>query len=134
VGLRKTPQNTQILNLSIVLKDFAATHPGIYGMGDAAGTPAVETGQPIVQLEGLVMDKRFLENIREERNLLDVLRAYGVRYYVSTNAVPEANGCFELNEPKVAGPRSPHMRATLCRAPVKFFTSGEYGVWIFDMQ
>jgi hypothetical protein len=134
MGLRRTPQNGQILNLAIVLKDFAATHPGIYGMGDAAGTPAVEMGQPIVQLEGLVMDKKFLENIREERNLLDVLKAYGVRYYVSTNALAEANGCFELSEPKVAGPRSPRMRATLCRAPVKFFTSGEYGVWVFDMQ
>ena len=103
-------------------------------MGDSAGTPAVVMGQPIVQLEGLVMDKKFLENIREKRNLLDVLRAYGVRYYVSTNAVSEANGCFALSEPKVAGPRSPHMRATLCRAPVKSFTSGEFHVWVFDLQ
>jgi hypothetical protein len=134
VGLRKTPMNTQILNLAIELKGFAATHPGIYGMGDAAGTPAVVMGQPIVQLEGLVMDTRFLNNIREKRNLLDVLREYGVRYYVSTNAVSSANGCFDLSEPKVAGPRSPHMRATLCRAPVKFFSSGEYGVRVFDLR
>ena len=69
VGLRKTPQNAQVLNMAIELKDFAAGHPGIYGMGDSAGTPAVVMGQPVVQLEGLVMDKRFLENIREERNL-----------------------------------------------------------------
>ena len=134
VGLRKTPQNAQVLNMAIELKDFAAGHPGIYGMGDSAGTPAVMMGQPVVQLEGLVMDKRFLENIREERNLVDVLRAYGVRYYVSTNAVSSANGCFDLSEPKVAGPRSPHMRGTLCRAPMKSFTSGEFGVWIFDVQ
>ena len=120
--------------MAIELKDFAAGHPGIYGMGDSAGTPAVVMGQPVVQLEGLVMDKRFLENIREERNLVDVLRAYGVRYYVSTNAVSSANGCFDLSEPKVAGPRSPHMRGTLCRAPMKSFTSGEFGVWIFDVQ
>ena len=134
VGLRKTPQNAQVLNMAIELKDFAAGHPGIYGMGDSAGTPAVVMGQPVVQLEGLVMDKRFLENIRKERNLLNVLRAYGVRYYVSTNAVSSANGCFDLSEPKVAGPRSPHMRATLCRAPMKSFTSGEFGVWIFDVH
>jgi hypothetical protein len=81
-----------------------------------------------------VMDKKFLENIREERNLLDVLRAYRVRYYVSTNALSSANGCFDLSEPKVAGPRSPHMRATLCKAPVKYFASGEYEVWVFDLQ
>jgi hypothetical protein len=134
LGLRKTPQNTQILNLATELKNFAAGHPGIYGMGDAAGTPSVVMGQPIVQLEGLVMDKRFLENIREERNLLDVLRAYGVRYYVSTNAVSSANGCFDLSEPKVAGPRSPRMRATLCKAPVKSFADGEYEVWVFDLR
>jgi hypothetical protein len=134
LGLRKTPQNTQILNLAIELKGFAAGHPGIYGMGDAAGTPAAVMGKPVVQLEGLVMDKKFLENIREERNLLDVLRAYRVRYYVSTNALSSANGCFDLSEPKVAGPRSPHMRATLCKAPVKYFASGEYEVWVFDLQ
>jgi hypothetical protein len=134
VGLRKPPMNTQILNLAIELKDFAATHPGIYGMGDAAGTPAVVMGQPIVQLEGLVMDKKFLNNIREKRNLLDVLKEYGVRYYISTNAVPSGNGCFDLSEPKVAGSRSPHMRAVLCRAPAKYFESGEYAVWVFDLQ
>jgi hypothetical protein len=134
VGLRKPPMNTQILNLAMELKDFAATHPGIYGMGDAAGTPAVVMGQPIVQLEGLVMDKKFLNNIREKRNLLDVLKEYGVRYYISTNAVSSGNGCFDLSEPKVAGPRSPHMRAVLCRAPVKYFDSGEYAVWVFDLQ
>lgn len=134
VGLRKPPLNTQIVNLAFELKDFASTHPGLYGMGDAAGTPAVVMGQPIVQLEGLVMDKKFLENIREQRNLLDVLNAYGVQYYVSTNAEPAANGCFDLSEPKVAGPRSPHMRATLCRKPAKFFTSGEYAVWVFDLR
>ena len=133
-GLRKPPMNGQILNLAIELKDFAATHPGIYGMGDAAGTPAVVMGQPIVQLEGLVMDKKFLNNIRERRNLLDVLKEHGVRYYISTNAVASGDGCFDLSEQKVAGPRSPHMRATLCRAPVKFFESGEYSVWVFDLQ
>jgi hypothetical protein len=134
VGLRKPPQNTEILNLAIQLKEFASVHPGTYGMGDVAGTPAVVIGEPIVQLEGLVMDKKFLDNIREQRNLLDVLKEYGVRYYVSTNAEPTARGCFDLSEPKVAGPRSPHMRATYCQAPAKFFTSGEFAVWVFDLQ
>ena len=134
VGLRKPPLNTQVVNMALELKDFAAMHPGIYGMGDSAGTPAVVIGQPIVQLEGLVMDKKFLENIREQRNLLDVLKDYGVQYYVSTNAKPAENGCFDLSEPKVAGPRSPHMRARLCRAPAEFFTSGEFAVRVFDLR
>ncbi len=134
VGLRKTPENAQVVDLADQLKGFADGHPGIYGMGDSAGTPAIVIGQPIVQLEGLTMDKKFLDNIREQRNLLDVLKEYRVQYYVSTNAVPSGNGCFELSEPKVAGPRSPHMRATLCRPPSKFFRSGEFAVWVFDLQ
>jgi hypothetical protein len=133
-GLRKTPQNTQSLNLALQLKSFAFGHPGVYGMGDVAATPAVVIGQPVVQLEGLVMDQKFLNNIREERNLLEVLREYRVRYYISTNAVALANGCFDLSEPKKAGPHSPHMRATLCQAPATTFTSGEYGVWVFDLE
>jgi len=87
-----------------------------------------------VQLEGLVMDKKFLNNIREQRNLLEVLKGYGVRYYVSTNAVSSGNGCFALSEPGVAGLRSPHMRATLCRAPISAFQSGQYYVRVFDLQ
>ena len=134
VGLRKTPENTEVVDLALQLKNFAAGHPGIYGMGDSAGTPAVVIGQPIVQLEGLVMDKKFLNDIRQQRNLLAVLKEYRVRYYVSTNAALSGKGCFDLSEPKVAGLRSPHMRATLCRAPVDTFQAGEFRVWVFDLQ
>jgi hypothetical protein len=101
------------------LTAFAATHPGIYAMGDRAGSFAYLTPNPVVQTEGLVMDKAFLANLREQRPLRDVLAAYGVRYYVGTVFPSNASalmpdGCFHAVEPLQGGPDSPKMRSTFC--------------------
>jgi hypothetical protein len=79
------------------------------------------------------MDVTFLKNIRAERPLLDVLRTYGVRYYIATN--PEfRDGCWRAVEPLVAGPDAPHMRGILCMRPAaQFFHSG-YSSVIFDLD
>ncbi len=132
-GLRKTPQNTDIYHLALHLQQFARQHPGHYAMGDAAGTPAYLMDQPVTQLEGLVMDKRYLENIREQRPLLDVLKQYGVRYYISLDAVDQ-DGCSFAYEPLQAGPDSPHMTATICQKPVDDFSTGQYQLSIFDLD
>lgn len=58
---------------------FSQTHDGTYAMGDCAGTTGYLIRRPLVQLEGLVMDAPFLQKIREQSNLLDVLRSYRVR-------------------------------------------------------
>jgi hypothetical protein len=99
---------------------FSQAHPGVYAMGDAAGMPGYLSAQPLVQLEGLVMDRHFLEQIRGERNLREVLKDYGVRYYVTIAASPQ-NGCYVSDEPAHAGPDSPRMHGTFCTAPVATF-------------
>jgi hypothetical protein len=131
--LRKPPQARDVYNTAVRIQEFALKHPGRYGMGDAAGMPAFLIGQPIVQLEGLVMDQRFLTNIRKQRPLLDVLADYKVRYYVSVK-VQELNGCSFVSEPAQAGVYSPHMTATICEEPVARFKTGEYEVGIFDLE
>jgi hypothetical protein len=112
---------------------FAQTHPGTYAMGDRAGTPGYLLHDPLVQLEGLTMDVTFLKNIQAERPLLEVLRSYGVRYYIATN--PEFHdGCWRTVEPLVAGSDAPHMRGLLCMQPAaQFFHSG-YNSVIFDLD
>jgi hypothetical protein len=101
------------------LAAFAATHPGPYAMGDRAGSFGYLTSNPVVQTEGLVMDKSFLANIREQRPLREVLQAYGARYYVGTVFPSNASalsteGCFQAVEPLEGGPGSPKMRSTFC--------------------
>jgi hypothetical protein len=88
--------------------------------------------EPLIQLEGLVIDKAFLANIRAERPLAEVLHEYGVRYYIATNSV-ESHGCWLTSEPLVAGPDAPHMRGTFCMKPVAEFPHSGYNAVIFDL-
>lgn len=116
------------------LKNFAATHPGVYAMGDRAGTVGYYLPDPLVQIEGLMMDKAFLENMRTQRNLLDVLREYHVRYFIATNPVPQGS-CLLVREPAQGGADAPKMQGVFCSAPVHTYknTSDHRNV-VFDMS
>jgi hypothetical protein len=103
------------------LQAFSVDHPGVYAMGDAAGTPAWMTKQPIVQLEGLMMSHAFLDRIRQRQQLDQVFRDYHVSYYVAQAPIgADKNSCHDFLEPNPAqsSPRAPHMAMTICAAPV----------------
>jgi hypothetical protein len=117
---------------AVDIERFDRTHPGVYGMGDRAGTPGYLLDEQLIQLEGLVMDKAFLANIREQRPLTEVLHNYGVRYYIATNPV-ESHGCWVTAEPLVAGADAPHMRGTFCIPPAAEFPHSGYNTVIFDL-
>jgi hypothetical protein len=111
---------------------FGRTHPGVYAMGDRAGTTGYLLHEPLIQLEGLVMDRTFLANIREQHPLAEVLRQYGVRYYIATNPV-QSHGCWLTAEPLIAGTDAPRMRGTFCMPPVAEFPYNGYNTVIFDL-
>ncbi|SEG70545.1 hypothetical protein SAMN05421819_4445 [Bryocella elongata] len=113
---------------------FAAEHPGRYAMGDRAGAVGYLSSEPPIQLEGLMMDKPFLQNIREEKDLRTVLRSYGVRYYISTEYPDKLGRCVEAREPVQAGPDSPVMRGTICGTPLAVFPHGYLTNRIFDVS
>lgn len=115
------------------LAEFATTHPGTYAMGDRSGTPAYLIPYPFVQLEGLTMDKQFLQNIRSEVDLTDLLRRYGVSYYVATNP-PLENGCYVVVEPREAGPDSARMHGVLCNQPIAQFERAGIKEDVFDVR
>ena len=106
---------------AIFVKRFSATHPGIYAMGDRAGMVSYLLPYPLVQTEGLVMDRDFLDLIKRRTPLREVLDKYGVRYYISV-AIKPYTGCYHASEPSEAGPQSPHMLAEFCEQPVTEFT------------
>ena len=89
------------------VRDFAITHPGIYAMGDRAGTVGYLLPGPLVQTEGLMMDLNFLKLIQDKTPLRKALADYDVRYYVSSIVNPSISGCFQAVEPRQAGPKSP---------------------------
>lgn len=116
----------------IDLDHFAASHPGIYAMGDHAGTAGYLLHQPLVQMEGLVEDRNFLQQIRAERDLHAVMEQYGVRYYVFANPV-KVNGCYLAVEPHAGGRDSYHMRGLFCSTPVAQFQHDVYHTYVFDL-
>jgi hypothetical protein len=103
---------------------FAASHPGVYAMGDRAGLLGYELPDPLVQTEGLVMDRGFLELVRRQTPLEQALQRYNVRYYIATS--PDlVGGCYQVAEPAQAGPSSPHMRARFCQPPLAQWRNSE---------
>jgi len=115
------------------IEAFSQNHDGIYAMGDCAGTTGYLIHQPLVQLEGLTMDADFLQNLRAQRNLNQVLQLYDVRYYVTLN--PEHVGeCYRTREPTQAGPDSPHMLGSFCQQPIATYQHSNVTVDIFDLK
>jgi hypothetical protein len=118
------------------LRAFAAANPGVYAMGDAAGAPAWVMGQPIVQLEGLVMSHDFLDRIRDQQPLQQVFRDYHVDYYVMMRPISEQDGCRGFSEPNPAqaSPRARHMSMTTCTPPVAVVGTGDYRFQIYRID
>ena len=131
--LRWTRQQTDIYEASLEIVDFAHTHPGIYAMGDRAGRVAYLIDQPIVQTEGLMMDRDYLNYVAHQTPLRETLAHYNVRYYVATAYQP-STGCFEAAEPAKAGPASAHMRAEFCAPPLATFLHNGHRTLIFDLS
>ncbi len=116
-----TPGQLDFYQAAVEVRDFANHHPGVYAMGDRAGMIAYLLPYPLVQTEGLVMDRAFLEHIRREDNLWQTLAVYHVRYYIGSSwesAPSYRNGCYYAVEPVEGGRASPHMRGTLCQPPL----------------
>ncbi len=133
VGLmRWTRQQADIQAASVEIAAFAQAHHGTYAMGDRAGRVAYLLDDPVVQTEGLMMDKDYLRFVRQQTPLRDVLAHYGVHYYIATAYKP-FTGCFEANEPAKAGPASAHMRAEFCGPPVATFLHEGTRTLIYDL-
>ncbi len=66
-----------------VLREFRSSHPGKYAMGDRAGMFAITSDVSVLQTEGLMEDRTYLEHIRAQDHLVSVLASYSVDYYVA---------------------------------------------------
>ena len=123
----------QLYEIAQDVREFAATHPGRYAMGDRSGMVAYLLPQPMVQTEGLVMDRHFLGEIQRQLPLRQVLAEYGVRYYIATAYPPYSGGCFHAVEPQQAGPNSPRMKNDFCDPPVALFQQRDVRTMVFDL-
>ncbi len=126
-------QETQIYDAAIDLQEFSRNHPGNYAMGDRSGRFGFLLSDPMVQTEGLVMDRTYLNMIKSELPLREVLKYYNVRFYVGSS--PQTyTGCFEAVEPRLAGKDSPHLRGKFCQKPLLTIIHDGWRNDVFDLQ
>ncbi len=131
--LRWTQQQGDIYDAALDVQHFAARHAGTYAMGDRAGRVAYLLPNPVIQTEGLMMDRNFLYSIEDQLPLRDVLAAYNVNYYIATAYKP-FTGCYEAQEPAKAGEHSAHMRAEFCEPPLATFMHDGIETLIFGLK
>ena len=81
------------------IKAFERANKGVYAMGDRAGVVGYLIESPLIQLEGLVMNKNYLETLSKEKKLSALLRRYNVDYYISSNARQLNDSSFVVSEP-----------------------------------
>ena len=127
-GERPDPWQSEAAANAARLQAFSVDHPGVYAMGDSAGTPEWTTGLPIVHLEGLMMSPDFVDRIGERQPLEQVFRDYHVDYYVAVRpADSPTDGCLQFAEPtpQQSSPRAPHLTMTICSAPVEVIQTGD---------
>ena len=103
-----------------------------YSMGDAAGTVAYLLERPVLQTEGLVMDRGFVDRITAEQDLVSVLQAYAIDVHVTIHAA-RSGDCWVVSEPTLAGPASPRMRGRFCGPPRFVVDTPTLRVWGFDV-
>ncbi len=125
------PNSIAIYISSSQLAQFMDTHPGTYAMGDQAGMTGYLSSQPVIQLEGLVMDAEYLRKIQQQEPLHQILDDYGANFYITLAANPPGS-CSQLREPSQAGPHSPVSRGTVCAPPLATFHRNNIPIYIFD--
>jgi hypothetical protein len=131
-NITRPPRKNEVFLAAQDIAHFAETHPGTYAMGDRSGTVAFLLSSQVIQLEGLVMDRAYLNRLRTQPPLISLLREYGVKYYVSNDATFK-DGCYRSREPLQAGFDSPHMLGIFCQPPVATFTHGGVVTRLFNV-
>jgi len=81
------------------LRGFEQRHRGIYAMGDRAGVVGYLMKSPLIQMEGLVMDKEYMKRLVRAKKLKELLKPYKVDYYIATNPEKLDDSTYVVKEP-----------------------------------
>lgn len=130
-----SPENNGMYVEAVKIREFLKDdEKSIVGIGDRAGLASYMMRNPVIQLEGLVMDREYLGHIERQDDLITVLKKYGVRYYIIHRINQDADKCYHVVEPVQGGSVSKKMTGVLCSAPVREFTSHKSKTCIFRIQ
>jgi hypothetical protein len=113
---------------------FAKQPDAVIAMGDRAGSVGQLLPNRLIQLEGLVMDSKFLENLHHSKSIAELLKKYDVHYYVATGSRRNDDGCYTTWEPSQSRGDSFKLESRLCAPVVDAFTIDGYTTIVFDVS
>jgi hypothetical protein len=90
ITFKLTPRQAMFEVLNEINKSIK-DKSGLLAMGDRAGLTSVILNRPILQLEGLMTNKEFIELLKKG-NLEIILIKYNVKYYIAINPIYTENG------------------------------------------
>ena len=125
------PDSVSLAQSSRQVAQWMNAHPAVYLMGDQSGTTAYLSHQPIVQTEGLVMDRTFLDRMRARTPLPQIAKEYHATYYVAVGQWQNGR-CLDLHEPGNAGPTSPTMDGRICHPALATYYRDGVPIRIFQ--
>jgi hypothetical protein len=134
-GPRWTISDNSLLAMSYTLADQMHGREGLLAMGAVSGIAAYVLDKPVLQLEGIVGDSRFIEHVRNQDSLGSVLQEYHADYLIVSLANVRAesrHGCYLVTQPNAdwAGPRTAKMSGEICAEPIlHFFTPHGPNPW-----
>ncbi len=103
---------------ALPLREFALANPGRYAIGDGGGAAGFLIPGAITQLEGLVNDEHYLEELKAGGSLYASLKRQNIDYYITSLDYAEGAGCVDLVEPVQGGPRVSRIKETACEKPI----------------
>lgn len=133
--LQSPPSLTNDLFTRVLpLREFALANPGQYAIGDGGGAAGFLIPGSVIQMEGLVNDEAYLEELKAGGSLNASLKRQNVDFYITSIHYTPGPGCVELLEPLQGGPRVSRMRETTCDDPVFTNRTGWVNTQIWDVR
>ena len=102
-------------------------------MGDMAGKTSYLLNKKLIQLEGLTSGVEMITNIKNEKNLCDVLLDLNVDVYFSSKIVTKNNMIY-VEEPSINTQNAKKMRGILRVKPKKIFESNGVKIYAFEIK
>jgi len=117
------PREPEVMNTAAIkVNEFEKKNNGIYAMGDRAGIVGYLLESPLIQLEGLVMDTTYLNRLKTEKRVSDLLNNYKVDYYIVSNPKKINDSTYLVSEPSQSHGYSYKLKDTISWPVMMDFT------------
>ncbi|PKL79168.1 MAG: hypothetical protein CVV25_08850 [Ignavibacteriae bacterium HGW-Ignavibacteriae-4] len=115
------------------IQEFSIDKKGVYAMGDRAGLVSFLIENPLIQMEGLVMNKQFVHDLKSNK-LLKLLNMYDVNYYIANNPNRINNSKWFVQDPYKIHPSQIVSSDTIYSVPYDSVIVKTWKYYIFKMK